>query len=93
MFWYNCLLNNCRISFKDIKFLFTETSVVIASDTNLSKMTALLISAGLWPPPAKQMWNDTVEWQPVPYTYPPRKEDLVSILYLFMANFSPSVRF
>ncbi|XP_026329960.1 venom acid phosphatase Acph-1-like [Hyposmocoma kahamanoa] len=54
-----------------------ETSVVIASDTNLSKMTALLISAGLWPPPAKQMWNDTVEWQPVPYTYPPRKEDLL----------------
>ncbi|XP_049875362.1 venom acid phosphatase Acph-1-like isoform X2 [Pectinophora gossypiella] len=52
-----------------------DTSIVIASDTDLSKMTALLISAGLWPPPKDQMWNDTLEWQPVPYTYPPRSKD------------------
>ncbi|XP_030033092.1 venom acid phosphatase Acph-1 isoform X2 [Manduca sexta] len=52
-----------------------ESSIVIASDTDLSKMTALLISAGLWPPPAGQLWNETIMWQPVPYTYPPRDED------------------
>lgn len=58
-------------------FLIAEKSIVIASDTNLSKMTALLIAAGLWPPPIDQMWNETMNWQPVPYTYPPRKEDYV----------------
>nr|XP_032529812.1 venom acid phosphatase Acph-1-like isoform X2 [Danaus plexippus plexippus] len=52
-----------------------EKSIVIASDTNLSKMTALLIAAGLWPPILNQMWNDSISWQPVPYTYPPRSED------------------
>ncbi|KAM3962713.1 venom acid phosphatase Acph-1 isoform 2-T2 [Aphomia sociella] len=52
-----------------------EHSIVIASDTGLSKMTALLISAGLWPPPAEQMWNDTIQWQPVPYTYPHPDQD------------------
>ncbi|XP_047545206.1 venom acid phosphatase Acph-1-like isoform X1 [Vanessa atalanta] len=52
-----------------------EKSIVIASDTNLSKMTALLIAAGLWPPPPNQIWNNTMNWQPVPYTYPPRTED------------------
>ncbi|KAL0894601.1 hypothetical protein ABMA27_013164 [Loxostege sticticalis] len=52
-----------------------ETSIVIASDTELSKMTALLISAGLWPPPPEQTWNETIVWQPVPYTYPPRQKD------------------
>lgn len=54
-----------------------EKSIVIASDTNLSKVTALLISAGLWPPPIEQTWNDSMAWQPVPYTYPPRNEDYV----------------
>ncbi|XP_045534942.1 venom acid phosphatase Acph-1-like [Papilio machaon] len=49
--------------------------VVITSDTDLSKVSALLISAGLWPPPAEQVWNDTMQWQPVPYSYPPRDTD------------------
>ncbi|KPI93943.1 Venom acid phosphatase Acph-1 [Papilio xuthus] len=49
--------------------------VVITSDTDLSKVSALLISAGLWPPPAEQVWNDTMQWQPVPYSYPPRDND------------------
>ncbi|KAI5632821.1 venom acid phosphatase Acph-1 isoform X2 [Phthorimaea operculella] len=55
-------------------YLF-ESSIVIASDTDLSKMTALLISAGLWPPQNEQQWNETFAWQPVPYTYPPQQED------------------
>lgn len=59
-------------------FVCLENSIVIASDTELSKMTALLISAGLWPPPEKQIWNETILWQPVSYTYPPRKQDYVS---------------
>lgn len=54
-----------------------ESSIVIASDTNLSKMTALLISAGLWPPPEEQLWNDTIVWQPVPYKYPPQSNDFL----------------
>ncbi|CAK1549740.1 unnamed protein product [Leptosia nina] len=54
-----------------------DESMVIASDTNLSKMTALLISAGLWPPPSDQIWNDTIMWQPVSYTYPPRNKDFL----------------
>ncbi|KAH9640917.1 hypothetical protein HF086_015612 [Spodoptera exigua] len=33
----------------------SEKSIVISSDTELSKMTALLIAAGLWPPPAEQL--------------------------------------
>lgn len=51
---------------------------MISSDTDLSKMTALLIAAGLWQPSPIQMWNDTLEWQPVPYTYPQRDKDYVS---------------
>lgn len=58
--------------------LWAERSIVISSDTELSKMTALLIAAGLWPPPPEQVWNDTLPWQPVPYTYPPRRQDFVS---------------
>ncbi|CAK1603365.1 unnamed protein product [Parnassius mnemosyne] len=49
--------------------------LVITSDTDLSKVSALLISAGLWPPPTEQMWNDTMDWQPVPYSYPARDQD------------------
>lgn len=66
-----------------------DTSKVIASDADLSKMTALLIAAGLWPPPEEQIWNDTFLWQPVPYVYPPREEDYVSIFlntYYFLSN-------
>ncbi|XP_068621420.1 venom acid phosphatase Acph-1-like isoform X2 [Battus philenor] len=48
---------------------------VITSDTDLSKMSALLIAAGLWPPPIEQVWNETLNWQPVPYSYPPRDHD------------------
>ncbi|XP_050362287.1 venom acid phosphatase Acph-1-like isoform X2 [Nymphalis io] len=54
-----------------------DKSKVIASDTNLSKMTALLIAAGLWPPPPNQIWNNTMNWQPVPYTYLPRNKDFI----------------
>lgn len=53
----------------------SENSIVITSDTDLSKMTALLIAAGLWPPATEQTWNETLEWQPVPYTYPQRQND------------------
>ncbi|XP_045511266.1 venom acid phosphatase Acph-1-like isoform X2 [Colias croceus] len=52
-----------------------DKSMVITSDTSLSKMTALLIAAGLWPPTQDQMWNDTFWWQPVPYQYPSKGED------------------
>ncbi|KAL4715212.1 hypothetical protein ACJJTC_012259 [Scirpophaga incertulas] len=54
-----------------------DTCIVIASDTELSKMTALLISAGMWPPPSEQTWNDSIAWQPVPYTYPQHEEDFL----------------
>ncbi|XP_072936538.1 uncharacterized protein [Epargyreus clarus] len=52
-----------------------DKSIVITSDTDLSKMTALLIAAGLWPPMPEQTWNETMNWQPVGYTYPPREDD------------------
>lgn len=55
----------------------SENSIVISSDTELSKMTALLIAAGLWPPSPEQAWNDTLPWQPVPYKYPPRRQDFL----------------
>ncbi|XP_013200568.1 venom acid phosphatase Acph-1 [Amyelois transitella] len=54
-----------------------DNSIVIASDTDLSKMTALLISAGLWPPLEPQIWNETIIWQPVPYTYPHPSTDFL----------------
>ncbi|XP_050675488.1 venom acid phosphatase Acph-1-like isoform X2 [Leptidea sinapis] len=52
-----------------------DRALVISSDTKLSKMTALLISAGLWPPSPIQTWNDTLAWQPVAYTYPRTNDD------------------
>nr|XP_053625206.1 venom acid phosphatase Acph-1-like isoform X1 [Plodia interpunctella] len=54
-----------------------DKSIVIASDTDLSKMTALLIAAGLWPPQEPQIWNETLVWQPVPYTYPHPSNDFL----------------
>lgn len=47
-------------------------------------MTALLISAGLWPPAPEQEWNETILWQPVPYRYPPRRQDFVSVLMVVL---------
>ncbi|CAH3835813.1 unnamed protein product [Pieris brassicae] len=58
-------------------YYIADNTMVIASDTRLSKMTALLIAAGLWPPPPEQKWNDTLMWQPVSYIYPTRNEDFL----------------
>ncbi|XP_048487013.1 venom acid phosphatase Acph-1 isoform X1 [Plutella xylostella] len=58
-------------------YYIPEDSTVIVSDTDLSKMTALLISAGLWPPRAEQQWEANMDWQPIPYTYPARDEDFL----------------
>lgn len=41
---------------------------VVTSDINRTKMTAQLITSGLYPTSPKQQWHTEQNWQPIPYT-------------------------
>lgn len=46
-----------------------------------TKMTALCVLAGLYPPPPPQQWHPTLNWQPIPYdTLPPDVDDVSIII-------------
>ncbi|ENN71935.1 venom acid phosphatase Acph-1 [Dendroctonus ponderosae] len=50
---------------------------VRTTDYNRTKMSALLVLAGLWPPRGSNVWNDDLPWQPIPYNYYSSSEDTV----------------
>lgn len=55
-----------------------QYGVVRATSTSLprTKMTALLVLAGLFPPTASERWSDEIpNWQPVPYNYLDGRDD------------------
>lgn len=41
-------------------------------------MTALSSLAGLYPPEGKDVWNERIQWQPIPVHTVPEKMDEVS---------------
>ncbi|KAF7279865.1 hypothetical protein GWI33_006671 [Rhynchophorus ferrugineus] len=45
-----------------------------SSDYNRTKMSLLLVLAGLYPPRNDQVWSSLL-WQPIPYNYVPRSQD------------------
>ncbi|XP_058801827.1 venom acid phosphatase Acph-1-like [Phymastichus coffea] len=55
---------------------------VVSTSTERTKMSLLLVLAGLYPPKGKQVWKDELNWQPIPidsipydlqsYMHPPK---------------------
>lgn len=47
------------------------------TDFDRTKMTALLVLAGLYPPSPVQKWNDDLDWMPIPYHFERGEHDYV----------------
>ncbi|XP_031337572.1 venom acid phosphatase Acph-1-like isoform X2 [Photinus pyralis] len=47
----------------------------ISTDYVRTKMSCLLVLAGLYPPKGKEIWNEHLNWQPVFYNYNPAGKD------------------
>ncbi|KAF7266410.1 hypothetical protein GWI33_020241 [Rhynchophorus ferrugineus] len=67
-------------------FLGSEWNInyidVRSSDVNRTKMSALLVNAGLWPPEDDDVWLSSFNWQPVPYNYLPSEDDKEILFYM-----------
>lgn len=64
--------------------------IIKATSTSLprTKMTALLILAGLFPPTMSERWSREIpNWQPIPYDYLDGRDDTVSD-YFYYLHFS-----
>lgn len=51
-----------------------------STDFDRTKMTALLVLAGMYPPVPVQQWDEVVNWIPIPYDYDKASKDTVSML-------------
>lgn len=49
-----------------------------STDYDRTKMTALLVLAGLFPPTKSQIWNTKIPWLPIPLAYEKYENDYVS---------------
>lgn len=47
----------------------------ISTDYIRTKMSCLLVLAGLYPPKDNEVWNEGLLWQPIPYSYTPITHD------------------
>lgn len=54
-----------------------------STDFDRTKMTALLVLAGLFPPSKSQKFNENLSWMPIPYNYDKDKYDYVCCLKNF----------
>lgn len=45
-----------------------------------TRMTLLLVLAGLFPPGPSQKWHDSINWLPIPYNYDKDSQDYVSFI-------------
>lgn len=54
-----------------------------STDYDRTKISALLVLAGLYPPEKSQLWNDQLKWLPMPYNFDKTDHDYVSNLKLF----------
>lgn len=55
-----------------------ETVAAYSTDYERTKMTVLLVLAGLFPPSRSQTWNESIPWMPIPYRYDKDRYDFVS---------------
>lgn len=52
---------------------------VQSTDIERALMSALCMSAGLFPPAGSQVWNENIPWQPIPvYTMPRRMDHILA---------------
>lgn len=56
-----------------------ETVETHSTDWDRTKMSALLVLAGLFPPSVSETWDDELHWQPIPYNFKSSADDHVSI--------------
>lgn len=54
---------------------------MISTDFDRTKMSALLVLAGLFPPSSSQKWNDELNWLPIPYDFDKAMQDYVRICF------------
>lgn len=54
-----------------------------STDFDRTKMTALLVLAGLFAPSLAQTWNENIPWMPIPYHYEQDNHDYVSKTHVF----------
>ncbi|KAJ8966360.1 hypothetical protein NQ317_011935 [Molorchus minor] len=48
-----------------------------SSNTDRTKVSLMLVLAGLFPPVADEIWDDQLIWQPIPFNQLARKEDKI----------------
>lgn len=53
----------------------SEEVSAISTDYVRTKMSCLLVLAGLYPPQGNQLWKDDLNWQPISYDYNPAGND------------------
>lgn len=58
----------------------TDIVETISTDFDRTKMSALLVLAGLFPPSSSQKWDDDLSWLPIPYNFEKETQDYVSNL-------------
>lgn len=73
---------------------YPDNILARTTDFDRTKMTALLVLAGLYPPAPIQQWNDDLDWMPIPYHFERGEHDYVShpwtypsYLYLYRHNY------
>lgn len=55
-----------------------EVAYAQSTDVDRTKMSGMLVLAGLFPPSISQMWNEKIPWLPVPLNYDKEELDYVS---------------
>lgn len=50
----------------------------ISTASERTRMSLLLVLAGLFPPASSQKWHDSFNWLPIPYNYQESSRDFVS---------------
>lgn len=58
-----------------------------STDWDRTKMSALLVLAGLFPPSMSERWDDELHWQPIPYNFKSSADDHVKALNLKYVNY------
>ena len=72
--------------------LYTEELIETRS-TYLSRtrMSAQLVSAGMWPPAEEQKWHPKYPWQPIPVNYEEKDEEDVILTFSLHRTLTKSV--
>ncbi|CAG9762420.1 unnamed protein product [Ceutorhynchus assimilis] len=58
-------------------YYYPEIIEALSTDYNRTKMSLELVLAGLFPPRAEDLFEDSIFWQPVPFNYLPKDKDKV----------------